>query len=307
MSAGALTDVPGLRVGHWTSLEAATGCTVVLSVSGALAGVDVRGSAPGTRETDLLRPGSLVGRVHAILLAGGSAFGLDAAAGVMRYLEERGAGFPTPAGPVPIVSAAVLYDLSIGRADVRPDMAAGYQACVAAGDQVAEGSVGAGAGCTVAKLAGIACAIKGGIGSASVQLPGGHVVAALVAVNALGAVYDPADGRPVAVPRSLAALATAPLGGTNTTIGLVATTARLDHAALTRLASQAHDGLARTIHPSHTLYDGDTLFALSLPSGTEEPAEPIALGQAAAEAVSSAVLRAVRLATPLHGIPSAAG
>src|SRR5437764_3430226 len=196
-----LTSVPGLRVGHWTNLDAATGCTVVLCEQGPRAGVDVRGAAPATGETDLLRPGSLVGRAHAILLSGGSAFGLDAATGVMRYLEERGVGFPTPAGRVPIVPAAALFDLGIGRSDVRPDAAAGYAACQAAGETVAEGCVGAGTGATVAKLGGPDGAIKSGIGTACRKLPGGTLVGALVAVNAVGGVYDPRTGEPIAVPR----------------------------------------------------------------------------------------------------------
>src|SRR5215207_6094857 len=170
---GSIADIPGIRVGHWTDLDAATGCTVVLCESGALAGVDVRGAAPATRETDLLRPGSLLGRAHAILLSGGSAFGLDAAAGVMRFLEERGKGFPTPAGSVPIVPAAALFDLSLGRADVRPDAAAGYAACLAASSNVAEGCVGAGTGATVAKLNGPRGAVKSGIGTAAATLHDG--------------------------------------------------------------------------------------------------------------------------------------
>src|SRR5215207_3101695 len=191
---GSIADIPGIRVGHWTDLDAATGCTVVLCESGAIAGVDVRGAAPATRETDLLRPGSLVGRAHAILLSGGSAFGLDAATGVMRFLEERGKGYLTPAGPVPIVPASALFDLSIGRADVRPDAAAGYAACSAATDHFAQGCVGAGTGATVAKLNGPGGAIKSGIGTSSVTLPDGHRIGAVIAVNAVGAVFDPRSG-----------------------------------------------------------------------------------------------------------------
>src|SRR6266851_7284625 len=214
--ADSITAIPGIRVGHWTDLEAATGCTVVLCERGAVAGVDVRGAAPATRETDLLRPGSLVGRAFAILLTGGSAFGLDAATGVMRFLEERGVGFATQAGAVPIVPAAALYDLAIGRSDVRPDAASGYAACQAASEKtVAEGCVGAGTGATVAKLGGPADAIKSGIGSACRTLPDGTLVAALVAVNAIGAIFDPRTGAAVATPRA-AAEAGQPLGGTNT-------------------------------------------------------------------------------------------
>src|SRR6266481_4885158 len=189
-----ITAIPGIRVGHWTDLEAATGCTVVLCEQGAMAGVDVRGAAPATRETDLLRPGSLVGRAHAILLSGGSAFGLSAATGIMRFLEERGVGYTTGSGPVPIVPGAALFDLGIGRSDVRPDAEAGYAACQAAGDTVEEGCVGAGTGATVAKLGGPAGAIKSGIGTACLTLLDGTLMAAIVAVNALGSVYDPING-----------------------------------------------------------------------------------------------------------------
>lgn len=300
--------IPGIRVGHWTHLEAGTGCTVVLCERGALAGVDVRGAAPATRETDLLRPGSLVGRAHAILLTGGSAFGLDAATGVMRFLEERGAGFPTQAGPVPIVPAAALFDLSIGRSDVRPDADAGYAACRAAGEAVEEGCVGAGTGACVAKLGGPDGAIKSGIGMAAHTLADGTRVAALIAVNAVGGVYEPRTGKPVAVPRTSSPGAQ-PLGGTNTTIGVIVTTAALDAGAINRLASIGHDGLAMAIRPAHTAYDGDTLFALSIPAldghGRATGPDLLALGQAAAEVVADAIVRAVRAATPLHGVLSA--
>lgn len=303
--------LPGLSVGHWTDLEGGTGCTVVLCEAGAVAGVDVRGAAPGTRETDLLRPGNLVERVHAVVLAGGSAFGLDAAGGVMRYLEERGVGFPTMGGVVPIVPAAVLYDLTFGRADRRPDAQAGYAACLAATEQPAQGSVGAGTGATVAKLHGPAAARKGGFGVGRATLPDGHRVVALFAVNAVGAIYNPAHGEPVAIPRQdesdspperVATL----LGSTNTTIGVVATTAPLDKAGATRLATTAHDGLALAIRPSHTLYDGDTIFTLSLPPANAAPADPLALARAATDATVQAVLNAVRLAVTLHSVPGIA-
>lgn len=296
--------IPGLRVGHWTDLDAATGCTVVLCEAGAITGVDVRGAAPATRETDLLRPGSLVGRAHAILLTGGSAFGLSAATGVMRFLEERGAGFPTQAGPVPIVPAAALFDLGIGRSDVRPDAAAGYAACQAASDTVGEGCVGAGTGATVAKLGGPGGSVKSGIGMAAQTLADGTQVAALIAVNAVGAVYEPRTGAPIAVPRTSQA-GGRPLGGTNTTIGVIATTARLDSAGVNRLATIGHDGLALAIRPAHTAYDGDTLFALSLPGPDAHPPDVLALGLAATEVVAEAIVRAVRAATSLHGVPSA--
>ena len=330
----ATTSIPGLRVGHWTNLDAATGCTVVLCEQGPRAGVDVRGAAPATRETDLLRPGSLVGRAHAILLSGGSAFGLDAATGVMRYLEQRGVGVPTHAGRVPIVPGAALFDLGIGRADVRPDAAAGYAACQAAAHDITEGSVGAGTGATVAKLAGPGGAIKSGIGTAARRLPDGTIVSVLLAVNAVGAVYDPWSGAPLALPRSTAS-DRRPLVGTSTTIGVIATTAALDAGGVNRLATIGHDGLALAIRPAHTSYDGDTLFALSLPTtragpssnadadadtdteanaqanaGTQAAAaapDILVLEQAVVELVAEAVIRAVRAATPLHGVPAASG
>ena len=304
---GSITDVAGLLVGHWTDLQAGTGCTVVLCEQGVAAAVDVRGAAPATRETDLLRPGSLVGRAHAILLTGGSAFGLDAAGGVMRYLEERGVGFPTSVGVVPVVPTAAIFDLALGRADVRPDAAAGYAACLAARTLVEEGTVGAGTGATVAKMGGPRNAMKGGIGTASRQLIDGSVVAALVAVNAVGAVYDPLTARGVAMPRGRPeeeeATATA-TAGANTTIGVIATSAMLDSSSLQRLALLGHDGLALAIRPAHTQFDGDALFALSVPGeGPEEP-DLLALGVAATEVVAEAIVRAVRKATPLHGVPA---
>jgi L-aminopeptidase/D-esterase-like protein len=301
----ALTDVPGLKVGHWTDLDAATGCTVVLCEPAAVAGVDVRGAAPGTRETDLLRPGSLVGRVDAIVLTGGSAFGLAAATGVVRYLEERDIGFQTSAGPVPIVPAAVLFDLGIGRSDVRPDDAAGYAACVAASDSVMEGCVGAGTGATVAKRGGRETSIKSGLGTASVTLPDGTVVSALVAVNAVGSVVDPATGTVLAAPRATVTDALAPIGtGSNTTLGVVATTARLDSAQVNRMASVAHDGLALAIRPAHTPFDGDTIFALSLAGAGAGPPDELQIGAAVVAVVVAAVLRAVTTATSLHGVPA---
>jgi L-aminopeptidase/D-esterase-like protein len=307
MAALSLTAVPGIRVGHWTDLDAGTGCTVVLCEQATAVGVDVRGAAPATRETDLLRPGSLVGRAHAILLTGGSAFGLDAATGVMRFLEERGIGMPTHASRVPIVSAAALFDLGFGRADVRPDAAAGYAACQAASDAtVAEGCVGAGTGATVAKQHGVAGAIKSGIGSAAHVLDDGTIVAALVAVNAVGGVYDPSTGQAVATPRAGAGGHVSQLVGTNTTIGVIATTAVLDAASVNRLATIGHDGLALAIRPAHTLYDGDTLFAVSMPSAeATEKLDFVALGDAAASVVAEAIVRGVRAATPLHGVPAA--
>ncbi len=291
-----LTRVPGLLVGHDSNSEARTGCTVILTPQGAVAAVDVRGGAPGTRETDLLRPENLVAEVHAILLTGGSAFGLAAADGVVRWLYERGHGFPTPVAPVPIVPAAVLFDLAVGRGDVWPDAAAGYRACQNANNSpVEQGRVGAGAGATVAKMYGLAGAQAGGLGSAVLELPGGGLVAALVAVNAWGEIVDPATGNTVVRAVKDETLFTAslsqPLFGQNTTIGVVATDQALSKSQCLRVAQMAHDGLARAIRPSHTLYDGDALFALSL--GRGQPGDPQLVGIYAAEVVAQAVLRAV--------------
>jgi L-aminopeptidase/D-esterase-like protein len=315
---GSLTDVPGIRVGHQTDARRPTGCTVVLAEAGARCGVDVRGGAPGTRETDLLDPVNLVDRVHAVVLAGGSAFGLDAASGVVRFLEERGVGFRAGGALVPIVPAAILFDLWLGKGSVRPDAAAGYAAAAAAAaGPVEEGSVGAGAGATVGKLFGIARAMKGGLGTASLRTSGGVIVGALVAVNAFGDVVDPADGRLLAGARAadgrtlegtLAALqaGSSPLGfgdGTSTVIGVVATNAELTKAQATRVARMAHDGLARTVSPAHTPWDGDTLFALSV-GGVRIATPDLVVGALAAEAVARSIVRAVRLARGALGVPS---
>ena len=315
-----ITAVPGLLVGHWTDAGAATGCTVVLCPEWAVASADVRGGAPGTRETDLLRPGTLVERVHAVLLSGGSAFGLDAAAGVMRWLEERGKGFPTPGGVVPIVVGAVLIDLSLGRPDVRPDAASGYAACEAASAAPpALGSVGAGTGATVAKALGVERALKGGAGSALEATGDGAVVGALVAVNCFGEVADPDSGCVVAGPRgedrrfadTLEVLRTKPPlvpfgAGPNSTIGVVATNAALTKSDCYRLAVMAQAGLARTIRPVYTPVDGDTIFALATGANDAGPLDVLRLGALAARAVERAVLRAVMEATGLAGVPSAA-
>lgn len=317
--ASGLTAVTGLKVGHFSLTERPTGCTVVLAEAGAVAGVDVRGSAPGTRETDLLNPVNLVHKVNAVVLSGGSAFGLDAATGVMRYLDERGIGYETSAGRVPIVPAAILFDLGVGNARIRPTADCGYRAAAAANTgAVEEGSVGAGAGATVGKMAGAARAMKGGLGSAAISLPGGLVVAALVAVNAVGDVVDPstgkvlagvrtADGKGFADLRQLlrAGDVTSPLKrGENTTIGVVATNARLTKAEATKMAQMAHDGVARAIYPAHTPYDGDTLFALS--TGTLEKApDLLVVGALAADAVSEAIVRAIRAAKGIDGYPAA--
>ena len=301
-----LRDVRGLRVGHATNEAAVTGCTVVLATDGAVAGVDVRGAAPGTRETDLLRPGSLVERIHAVCLAGGSAFGLAAADGVMSWLAERGIGFPTEGGPVPIVPAAILYDLGIGRADVRPTAADGATACHAAerGDGPMEGSVGAGTGATVAKLSGPEGMRMGGIGMAGRALADGHVLAAMAVCNALGSVVG-RDGRVIAGPPVGSVPSEAPRHLEHTTLAVIATDADLDRSQCGRLAQLGHDALARSIVPVHTTYDGDTVFALSTGSGAAmAPGEFMGLGIAAVEILSEAIERSVRTATSRGGVPT---
>ena len=312
--AGAITQVGGIEVGHFTDTRRPTGCTVIIARGpeglGAVAGVDVRGAAPGTRETDLLHPSNLVERVHAITLAGGSAWGLDAAGGVMQWLEEHGIGLDVKYGLVPIVPAAVLFDLPVGDARFRPDAQAGYAACAAASRRAPqEGNVGAGAGALVGKLYGIHRAMKGGIGTASITLDG-ITVGAIVACNALGDVVDPDTGAVIAgartedghlmlniraailrgeVPRPL-------LAGTNTTIGVVATDAVLTKAQAHRLAQVSHDGLARAINPVHTLSDGDTMFALGT-GAAGKPAGMMVLSTLAAEVTARAIVRAVRAAS----------
>jgi L-aminopeptidase/D-esterase-like protein len=306
---GAITDVAGIEVGHFSDTRRPTGCTVILAREGAVAGVDVRGAAPGTRETDLLSPGNLVQQVHGIMLAGGSAWGLAAAEGAMRWLEERNIGMDVRFGILPIVPAAVLFDLPMGDARIRPDAASGYAACEAASDEApAEGNVGAGSGALVGKLFGVHRAMKGGIGTASVTV-GGVTVGALIAVNALGDVIDPDTAQPVAGARTedgLALLDTRRallrgeqpkplLAGTNTTLGVIATDAVLTKVQANRLANVAHDGLARAINPVHTMSDGDTLFALAtgrVPLEGNAPGMTV-LGTMAAEAVARATLRAV--------------
>lgn len=310
--ASGLTDIQEIKVGTVSNTEAATGVTVVLVEEGARAAVEVRGSAPGTRETDLLRPGQLVAEVQAIVLAGGSAFGLDAASGVTRYLEEKGCGFPAGHFKVPVVPAAVLFDLFIGDGSIRPDAAMGYQACIdASTGPVEEGSVGAGTGATVGKIYGTSQSVKGGQGSAAMQ-KGNLIVAALVAVNAFGDIFD-RNGNLLAGPRNpetgkmdLTAelLANTGAGGFfgNTTLGVVATNASFNSTALTKVCQMAHDGLARSIWPVHTMWDGDTIFALSK---GELDADVNLVGLMAAEAMAAAVERAVLLATSLCGVPSA--
>src|SRR4051794_31919980 len=290
--AGALTDVAGVRVGHWTDPQGHTGCSVVLLPDeGAGAGVDVRGAAPGTRETDLLDPSNQVQVAHAVLLTGGSAFGLGAADGVMRRLEERGIGVPTPAGPVPIVPGAVLFDLT-PEVRARPDADAGYAACVDAerSEPCGSGRFGAGTGATVGKLFGSAS--PGGLGTASLRLPGAGTVAALVAVNAVGDVVAD-DGSVVAGPGSVGRLlaegAPPPPTGTNTTLVVVATDVTLTKAQAHRLALVAHDGVARSIRPVHTAYDGDTVFAVSTSQVDCDPGTELVLETAAVEVVAEAI------------------
>jgi L-aminopeptidase/D-esterase-like protein len=321
----ALTDVPGLLVGHAQDDEALTGCTVVLCPDGATGGVDQRGGAPGTRETDAMHPLHLVTQVHAVVLSGGSAFGLEAATGVVRYLEERGVGFDTGVARIPIVPAAILYDLGLGRADIRPDAAMGYEACLnASKDPPVEGNVGAGTGATVGKALGMTHAIKSGIGTASQVLGDDLVVAALAAVNSFGDVVDPSTGQIVAGARTRTEIPPPtgePLfadtleilrsqvgrsvlefrGGGNTVIGVVATNARLDKEQVTKVAQMAQDGVARAIRPAHTMLDGDTVFALAT---GELPADVNLIGAFAAEVVAQSILRAVRAARPAGGLPA---
>ncbi|MBI2460110.1 MAG: P1 family peptidase [Candidatus Rokubacteria bacterium] len=312
---GSLTDVPGLRVGHATDLERITGCTAILCPGGAVGGVEIRGWASGVAGLDLLDPRHLTERIHGVVLAGGSAFGLEAIAGVMALLEAEGIGFPTGPTVVPLVAGAILFDLALGDPRARPDRAMGERAARAAGaGPVAEGSVGAGTGATVGKLYGMARAMKGGLGSASLEV-GEVVVGALVAVNAFGDVRDPESGRLLAgtrtspdsrdlldTARALREGAPPPaFRGLHTTIGVVATDARLTKPQAAVLAGLAHLGLARTLSPPHTTVDGDTLFALS----TGEREVPLdRLGLAAQEAVARAVVRAVTTATSLGGVPA---
>lgn len=320
-STGGLTDVEGIRVGHFTDHRRPTGCTVIICENGAFTGVDVAGGAPGTRETDLLNPIMMVQRAYAVVLSGGSAFGLDAASGVMRYLDEKGVGFKVgSAGVVPIVPSAILFDLEIGNPKIRPTAESGYEACLAASTgPVVEGNVGAGAGATVGKLFGMKYAMKSGLGTASIHVEGtGVVVAAIVAVNAVGDVYNPANGEIVAGARSangkgfvdsMAKIRTGhdvlirAQSGANTTIGVVATNATLTKTQMNKIAEMAHDGLARTINPVHTPWDGDSIFAMATATLTR-PVSYGMVGALAADVMAQAVLRAIANATGLPGLPS---
>jgi L-aminopeptidase/D-esterase-like protein len=324
----AITDIPGILVGHAQDDEALTGCTVILCEKGAVGGVDQRGGAPGTREIDALHPMHLVHKVHGVVLAGGSAFGLDAATGVMRYLEEKGVGFDTRIAKVPIVPSAILFDLGIGKSDVRPDAAMGYLACQnASSNPPAEGNIGAGTGATVGKIFGPSLCMKSGIGTASLEIGAGVLVGAIAAVNAFGDVIDPSNGQIVAGARSkhvgplhigtpgyfadtLQVMQTL-IGRTalgfgsrgNTVIGVVATNAKLNKEEANKVAQMAHDGLARTIRPAHTMVDGDTIFALAT---GEHTADVNIVGAYAAEVFAQAILRAVHSAKPVAGIPAIA-
>jgi len=309
-----ITDLPGIRVGHDTNLEAGTGCTVILCDPPSIGGVDVRGSAPATRETDLLRPMNLIEEVNAVLLTGGSAYGLDAAGGVMRYLEEHDIGYQTGVARVPIVPAAAIQDLTFGSAHARPDATAGYRACEnATAEPVMQGNAGAGTGATVGKMAGPLFAMKGGLGSASTQLSDGTLVGALVAVNAAGDVIDPQTQQIIAGARNPTGqgfLALNPFG--NTTIAVVATNASLTKEQVNKVAQMAHDGMAQSIRPAHTMFDGDVIFALALgpksqiiTNSTIAASQTSMIGAAAAITLARAIVKAVRQADDLHGVPAA--
>jgi L-aminopeptidase/D-esterase-like protein len=324
----AIPDVPGIEVGHAQDHVALTGCTVVLCRKGAVAGVDVRGGAPGTRETDLLDPVNMVEKAHAIVLAGGSAYGLDSASGVMRYLEEQGIGFNTGVAKVPIVPAVILFDLIVGSSDIRPDADMGYRAASSASTGAPlEGNVGAGTGASVGKVLGTKTAMKAGLGTASMEA-NGVVVGAIVAVNSWGDVVDPKSGAILAGARSTR-LGPVKLGGdgyfantlemmktllgrtavgvatkTNTVIGVVATNARLTQAEATKVAQMAQDGVARAVRPAHTMLDGDTIFTLA--TGAKK-ADVSTVGAFAAEVMAEAIVRAANKAAPAGGLPGLAG
>ena len=313
-----IVDVGSMRVGHFTDTRRPTGCTVIIFDRPTVAGVDVRGAAPGSRETDLLNPVNTVQTVNAILLSGGSAYGLDAATGVMRYLEEYKMGIRVGSVIVPIVPAAILFDLELGDARIRPDAQAGYDACISASiEHPAEGSVGAGAGATVGKLFGMRSAMKSGIGSASITIGDTDLtVGAIVAVNAVGDVLSRDTGKIIAGARTndgqdfldsmkelLAGSSVAGHIGGNTTIGIVATNARLTKTEATKVAQMSHDGLARVINPVHTGMDGDTIFAAA--NGTARSRVDIStIGAVAAEVMARAINRAVRTATGLPNVPA---
>lgn len=324
---GSITDVPGILVGHAQNAEALTGCSVVICEQGATGGVDQRGGAPGTRETDALRPMHLVEKIHAVVLSGGSAFGLSAASGAMRWLAEKGIGFPTGVVPVPIVASAILFDLGIGDPTIYPDEAMGYHACQqAVSAPPAQGNAGAGTGATAGKILGMSQAMKSGIGTASMYLSGGIVIGALVAVNPLGDVIDPESGKilcgartlkkgPVQIGKSSVFADTLAVMNSlagrsilhfatrqNTVIGVVATNAKLSKEQANYVAMMAQDGLAMSIRPAHTLLDGDTLFVMAT---GEKRADPNIIGAYSAQVVARAIVNAVLYAQPVGGIPCA--
>ncbi len=321
----AITDIAGIQVGHAQDLEAITGCTVILCPDGAVAGVDQRGSAPGSRETDALNPTHLVEHVHAIVLSGGSAFGLDSASGAVRYLEEQGVGLNVGVAKVPIVPAAILFDLGIGSADVRPGPEMGYQACLNASEQPpAQGTVGAGTGATIGKILGVGQAMKGGIGTASMEIGGGVLVAAMIAVNPFGDVIDPASGQILAGARSIQKgplkigeglfadtleVMRGLVGRTilgfasrqNTVIGVVATNAKLTKTQATKVAQMAQNGVVRTMRPANTMLDGDTIFTLAT---GKKKADVTIVGAYAAQVVAQAIVNAVQHATTIGSVPA---
>jgi L-aminopeptidase/D-esterase-like protein len=323
----AITDIPGIKVGHSDDQEAMTGCTVILCERGAVGGVDQRGGAPGTRETDLLRPMHMVEKIHAVVLAGGSAFGLDAASGVMRYLSEKKIGFNAGVARVPIVPAAILFDLGVGKPNVYPDAEMGYQACLnAVSGHIEQGSVGAGTGATVGKILGIGQAMRSGIGTASMEIGGGIQIGALIAVNAFGDVVDPSSQKIVAGARPVKK-GVMKIGGNdhfadtlsifrtmvgrtilkfasmqNTVIGVVTTNARLTKVEVNKVAQTAHNGLAMTIRPAHTMLDGDTIFALAT---GEHKADVNIIAAFAPLVVAQAILSAVRFAKHSESLPAA--
>jgi L-aminopeptidase/D-esterase-like protein len=315
MTFGNITDVPGVKVGNVEDLKALTGCTIILTEKGAVCGVDVRGSAPGTRETELLDPINLVNEVHAICLAGGSAFGLDSASGVMQFLEEKGIGLDVGVARVPIVPGAVLFDLPVGNPKIRPDKKMGYEAAMKASKgPFPFGNIGAGCGATVGKIAGIENCMKGGLGSASLTLDNGLIIGAIVAVNAVGDIREPSNREIIAGPidsetgklmDSLLYLQknmkSEILPGTNTTIGAVAVNAKLTKAEVKKVAQIAQNGLARTIYPVHTMMDGDTVFALAT-GGESYPVDLI--GSLAAQVMEEAIIAAIKSADEVFGIPS---
>lgn len=309
--------IPGLQVGHAQDFDAATGCTVVLTPQGAVGGVDQRGGAPGTRETDLLRPMHLIDKVHGVLLTGGSAFGLAASVGVMCWLDEHGHGIDTGVARVPIVPAAVIFDLALGRADVRPTAAMGYAACRALIDPLAplpQGTVGAGTGATVGGILGPAARMKGGVGAATISLGPNLMVGALMVVNCFGDVVNPHNGQILAgalklpdggfadTMQQLKEMPAGFSGAGNTVIGVVATNAAMSKVAVNKVAQMAHNGLAQTIRPAHTMVDGDIIFALA--TGQGPAADVTLIGAYAAQAVAQAIVAAVEQATSLAGIPA---